>query len=218
MIIILFGMGSFVITGVDDLLVLVMFYMTFKNRFKEVLTGTLLGLIAVMIPSFIFVKFLSFFSMNDYLRTDWILSGVLGFIAFRLIRDGFSQKEKEELEDITRKTSLQVMAMCGVTYFLNGLDDFVVYSGFYLKYETFYEISLFSLGIILGLVLFAFVSAALGKKFYEFEQKFQNKIKIVLGSAVMLIAISLLFLWVVLKNTTFFYLNLKKDFFLYNYP
>lgn len=205
MIIIFFGIGSFIITGVDDLLVLVMFYMTYKNRFQEVLTGTLLGLIAVMIPSFIFVKFLSFFSMSDYLRTDWILSGVLGFIAFQLIKDGFSQQEKEELEDITRKTRLQVMLMCGGTYFFYGLDDFVLYSGFYLKYETLYEILLFSFGIILGLLLFAFVSAFLGKQFYEFEQKFQNKIKIAVGSVVMLISISLLFLWVVFeKNTTFF--------------
>lgn len=187
------GISSFVITGTDDLLVLIMFYMMYKTKFKEVVFGTLIGLIAVMIPSFIFAKLLASIDVSKYISTEVVLALVLSYIAYGLIRDGFSEIEEEALDNLDEKTSLQVIIASGVTYFLNGLDDFVVYSGFYLKYDTLKEVFLFSFGIILGLVIFALISAYAGKKFHEFEVKFQNKIKVCLGSVILFFASFVLF-------------------------
>lgn len=189
------GLSSFMITGTDDILVLILFYITYKNKFKEVLLGTLIGLIAVMIPSLIFAKLLISVDMSKYISTEIILALVLSYIAYGLIQDGLSKNENEEevIDNLDDKTSFQVIVTSGVTYFLNGLDDFIVYSGFYLKYETLYEILLFSFGIILGLVLFALISAYAGKKFANFESKFQNKIKICLGGVILLFATFVLF-------------------------
>lgn len=200
-LIVFFGLSSFAITGTDDLLVLILFYIAFKSKFKEVIVGTLLGLLAVMVPSFVFAKTIAFFNVGKYIPQEvlqWIpnnlvLSLVLGYIAYNLLKDGFSEGEDDDIEDLSEKTSAQVIMMSGVTYFLNGLDDFVVYSGFYLKYETFYEIALFSFGIILGLMVFAVIAAKAGKIFLEFERKFQDKIKIVVGGIVLFAAIGLLF-------------------------
>ena len=159
-LIVFFGLSSFAITGTDDLLVLILFYIAFKSKFKEVIFGTLLGLLAVMVPSFVFAKAIAFFEVGKYIPQEilqWIpnnlvLSLVLGYIAYNLLKDGFSENEDEDIEDLSEKTSAQVIMMSGVTYFLNGLDDFVVYSGFYLKYETFYEIALFKKSLLNNLI------------------------------------------------------------------
>ena len=39
-LIVFFGLSSFAITGTDDLLVLILFYIAFKSKFKEVIFGT----------------------------------------------------------------------------------------------------------------------------------------------------------------------------------
>lgn len=207
------GISSFVITGTDDLLVLIMFYMMYKTRFKEVVFGTLIGLIAVMIPSFIFAKLLASIDVSKYISTEVVLALVLGYIAFGLIQSGFSGSEEEAVDNLDKKTSFQVITASGVTYFLNGLDDFVVYSGFYLKYDTLKEISLFSFGIILGLVFFALISAYAGKKFLEFGDKFQNKIKVCLGGVILFFATFLLFHWRVGVNSTFFLTFFKNTYY-----
>lgn len=207
-LIVFLGISSFVITGVDDFLVLILFHMKYKNKFKAVILGTLIGLIAVMIPSFIFAKLLVSVDMSKYISTEVVLAFVLSYIAYGLIRDSFSENEEEEVDNLNEKSSLQVITVSGVTYFMNGLDDFVVYSGFYLKYEKISEILFFSLGIILGLVLFALLSAYAGKKFLEFEKKFQNKIKICLGSIILFFATFILFYWKVEETPFFFWLKL----------
>lgn len=194
MVHIFFGLSSFVITGTDDLLVLVLFFIQFQHKFKQVVIGTLLGLLCVMIPSYFFAKTLSYFEISSYIRTDWVLGAVLVYVAYGLIKDGFSQNDGEELEDLSGKTSFQVIVTSGVTYFLNGLDDFVVYSGFYLKYQTLEENILFSFGIISGVFLFAFIAQYAGNMFLVLEQKFQNKIKIMLGYFVFFVAGCILFL------------------------
>lgn len=192
-LIVFLGISSFVITGVDDFLVLILFHMKYKNKFKAVILGTLIGLIAVMIPSFIFAKLLVSFDISKYVSTEIILAIMLCYIAFGLIKDGFSESEEETVDNLNEKSYFQVVIVSAITYFMNGLDDFVVYSGFYLKYEKISEILFFSLGIILGLVLFALLSAYAGKKFLEFEKRFQNKIKVVVGSIVLFSAVFVLF-------------------------
>jgi len=193
---IFFGISSFVITGTDDLLCLILFYIAYKTKFKEVILGTLLGLVAVMIPSFLFAKVLSAFEFSNYISVDIILGLALSYIAYGLIKDGIDGNDETEIHNLSEKTSLQVVTVSGITYFMNGLDDFVVYSGFYLKYEDKYsEIFYFSLGIILGLVLFALISARAGKIFLKLEEKFQNQIKIAIGIVVLLFAIYMIFFW-----------------------
>lgn len=189
-----FGISSFTITGTDDLLVLILFFITFKDKFKEVIIGTFIGLITVMILSYFFARVLSYFDISSYIKVDIILAGVLGYIAFGLMKEGFSQDaDKEEIRDLSTKTSIQVIIFSGVTYFLNGLDDFIVYAGFYLKYETLKENFFFSIGIISGVFMFAWIAQYAGNIFLSIEEKYQNKIKVMIGSLVLFTAVFLLF-------------------------
>jgi hypothetical protein len=183
------GISSFIITGTDDLIVLIYFYMLYRSKFKWVICGTLIGLIAVMIPSLIFAKLLVGLDVSKYISTDLILSCILAYIGYGLIKESIQNKKDDFIDNLKELKSFQVMVLSGGTYFINGLDDFVVYSGFYMKYDTLYEIFLFSIGIMFGLVFFAFISYSVGKKFLEIEEKFQNDIKLLIGGLVLISAL-----------------------------
>lgn len=191
---ILLGIFSFVITGVDDFLVLLSFHLLFPNRFKEVLLGTLLGLICVMIPSFVFSGLIQQSTLYSHINVNYITSAILLWIGLNLFLDGIKQNKDISADSnlYAHKSSLQVVFIAGNTYFWNGLDDFLVYSGFFMKEQNFNNNLFFSLGILIGLALYAILTSFLGKKSLELGDKNNNKIKIGLSFAIFCIAMAFL--------------------------
>ena len=94
---------------------------------------------------------------------------------------------KLEISDIKQKSIREVIILSGTTYFLNGLDDYVIYTSFYLKGNSGI---LFSLGIIVGLLLFGVLASYFGKKIVKMNIK---RVKFVIALVIIIIAYVLIF-------------------------
>ncbi len=204
--ILLYGIYSFVITGVDDFLVLVLFHIKYPKKFKYVMYGTLLGLLAVMIPAYISAmaaeKLVNWFSstasenfptavvkyilyIKEHITPNTIIAFVLLYLAYNLLKEYFAKdEENEELIDIKGKTKREIIILSATTYFFNGLDDYVIYTSFYIKGNSSI---MFSLGIVVGLFIFGIISSYFGKKIIDMNFK---RTKLIL--AIILISISTL--------------------------
>jgi putative Ca2+/H+ antiporter (TMEM165/GDT1 family) len=183
-----YGIYSFAITGVDDFLVLVLFHIAYKNKFNAVMYGTFLGLLAVMMPAYISAMAAhNYLKIDDYINPNIIIAIVLLYLAYNLFMEYFSKDDDEtEIADIKQKTVREVIILSATTYFFNGLDDYVIYTSFYLKGNSSL---LFSIGIVLGLIAFGMLASYFGKKILDINMK---RTKLIL--AIILVSISSLIL------------------------
>jgi cadmium resistance protein CadD (predicted permease) len=186
LMILLYGIYSFVITGVDDFLVLVLFHIKYPKKFKYVMYGTLLGLLTVMIPAYISaIAAEKFLKIDDYINPNFIIAFVLLYLAYNLLKEYYTKDEKnEEILDIKQKSNQEVIILSATTYFFNGLDDYVIYTSFYIKGNSSI---MFSIGIVLGLFIFGIISSYFGQKIVDMNFK---RTKLIL--AIILISISAL--------------------------
>jgi cadmium resistance protein CadD (predicted permease) len=186
LMILLYGIYSFVITGVDDFLVLVLFHIKYPKKFKYVMYGTLLGLLTVMIPAYISaIAAEKFLKIDDYINPNFIIAFVLLYLAYNLLKEYYAKdEENEEILDIKQKSNQEVIILSATTYFFNGLDDYVIYTSFYIKGNSSI---MFSLGIVVGLFIFGVISAYFGQKIVDMNFK---RTKLIL--AIILISISAL--------------------------
>lgn len=184
--ILLYGIYSFVITGVDDFLVLVLFHIKYPKKFKYVMYGTLLGLLTVMIPAYISaIAAEKFLKIDDYINPNFIIAFVLLYLAYNLLKEYYAKdEENEEILDIKQKSNQEVIILSATTYFFNGLDDYVIYTSFYIKGNSSI---MFSIGIVLGLFIFGIISSYFGQKIVDMNFK---RTKLIL--AIILISISAL--------------------------
>lgn len=185
----LYGIYSFIITGVDDFLVLALFYITFKDKFPYVIYGTFLGLLCVMMPAYLSAFTAeNYLNVEKYINPNLVIAGVLLYLAFNLLKEYFDKNnENIEISDIKQKSIREVIILSGTTYFLNGLDDYVIYTSFYLKGNSGI---LFSLGIIVGLLLFGVLASYFGKKIVKMNIK---RVKFVIALVIIIIAYVLIF-------------------------
>lgn len=185
MISFLYGIYSFVITGVDDFLVLMTLYLLYKESFKYVTLGTFLGLISVMIPSYFSAKLLTGFSIADYIDIQIIMATTLIYLSYNLFKDVFIKDgDDDDLFEI-KNPWYNMVWISGTTYFLNGLDDYAIYTSFYLQGEDV----LFSLGVIFGVFLFASIIVLMGKYIHSYYEKNIDKIKLVIASVLVIISV-----------------------------
>jgi cadmium resistance protein CadD (predicted permease) len=186
LMILLYGIYSFVITGVDDFLVLVLFHIKYPKKFKYVMYGTLLGLLTVMIPAYISaIAAEKFLKIDDYINPNFIIAFVLLYLAYNLLKEYYAKdEENEEILDIKQKSNQEVIILSATTYFFNGLDDYVIYTSFYIKGNSSI---MFSIGIVLGLFIFGIISSYFGQKIVDMNFK---RTKLIL--AIILISISAL--------------------------
>lgn len=188
----LLGALSFAVTGIDDFLVLLSFNLLFPKQFKAILTGTLLGLIAVIVPSYYLSSFLTEIPLFRHLSTAVVASVVLGWLGYNLIKDFFSKETGEDEKTNINKSTKEIVLASGITYFLNGLDDFLIYSSFYLNSEKGVQNdTIFTIGVIAGLVLFGLITSILGYKALEYGKEKIKTIKLSMGIVMILVALVL---------------------------
>jgi len=186
------GALAFTVTGIDDFFVLLSFHLLHPKKFKAVLFGTLIGLIAVIIPSYLLSSFLNQIPFLRNISISIIASVVLAWLGYNLIKEFFSKEEDSNSEVCLEKTNKDVVLASGIAYFLNGLDDFLIYSSFYLdSHKGFQDEFLFTLGIIGGLMIFGIVTSFLGEKSLKLGEKKTKNIKLSVGIIMILIALIL---------------------------
>lgn len=195
---ILYGAASFIITGLDDLIVLILLWVLYPKKFGSTVLGTSVGLMIINFAAILFGALLLALGLIDIIPTNLVIAAVLVWVAIWLFRDVWRSENDINVDaEIIERNSVGVFFLSAKIYIINGLDDFALYSSFYTIFTEKDQIISFSIGLFLGLFFFILLvfllNLLLGERIINLEKKAHNKIKLVVASLLVLVALYLIF-------------------------
>lgn len=174
----LFWIIAFIVTWLDDFLVLVALWLMYPRKFSATVVGTLIWLIIITIPAAFLWQIISGWE----LPTQEIIALILTWICIRLIREWIKDQKDEPPSKLLNSHNITVAILAMKMYIVNWIDDFVLYTSFYSQHTDLHQIYSFTIGIFLWLFLFVITIFALDLFYWEklknLTNSAQGKIKI----------------------------------------
>jgi len=180
-----FGMYSFLITSLDDFLVLVALYTLYPKNFQSVIIGTSLGLIVVILAAFVSISLLNTF-LDIHKYSDFLICGAMLWVASEIFE---STKQQDEAEIKIEGTAVLIAIKSAFIYVQNGSDDFVTYIGFLSSYKDIFAL-FFICGIFLGLVVLTRLASLTTVWILAQKQSFQIRLKYCAALCAVMIGLS----------------------------
>lgn len=168
-----FGIYSFLITSLDDFLVLVALYTLYPKNFQSVIIGTSFGLIVVILAAFVSISLLNTF-LDIHKYSDYLICGAMLWVAYWILQSIEQNDESEKKYFIG--TSFLIAFKSATIYVQNGSDDFVTYIGFLSSYKDIFAL-FFICGIFLGLVILTRLASLTTVWILAQKQSFQIRLK-----------------------------------------
>jgi len=155
------GIMSFIISGIDDFIILFLLFYTAKNikNNLEIILGTTVALLLVILFSIISADFIS--NVIGYFSFFIIL--ISSYKIFGIIKDRNEEEKNEELNEINFLRSSFVI------YLLNAMDDIIIYSSFITQKVFLLNTNYYFIGIFIGLFITFVIAFILIQKLKEIE-------------------------------------------------
>lgn len=170
------GIASFVISGIDDLLLMSIIYFYSSKAFYSGTIGILIALIFLIIFSFmlgIFYDVILYKTFHlEYIRYIHYFIGI--YLVYLVMKFVYNIKNKTKKIDnplFSKDDLFKTAKTAGVIYVIQGLDDLIIYSGMFMKFiseDRFDLIIPYILGIIIGLLVFYVLVLIMGHKIKRF--------------------------------------------------
>lgn len=204
------GIFCFLITSLDDLFFLMIFYLKDKKDFKKTIFGTFLALSLILYMSLVLNYTLhQFIDIEKY--SNYFIAAVLVYIVFRIyisIDDEDKESQDEEKLNHSNDPLLNKASMLWIsfiTYIVNGGDDLITYTSFTTNFTIFESIK-YALGVFIGLAILVFFVI----KFVNYVKNNNKEFEIRVKKIFMFIAIVMIFYYIWwLEKVTIFSLQIK---------
>lgn len=197
LVIFIWGVINFVISWLDDFVVLIHLFRKYSTQKKYVVIGTLLALMLVLFISYFFGNILIFF-----IQEEKILFGLLPFGVglYKAIQYDEDDSEEEEIKMNLHKKIFTWFAFWEAMFIflINATDDTIFYSSYFINSGWKMNIEwIFTLWVFFG----AFVVMYIAKDLWKYIEKWYLKINAgkVAGWVLMWIGTYMILLWVISK-------------------
>jgi cadmium resistance protein CadD (predicted permease) len=185
----LLGIWGFLITSLDDFVVLCHLFIKHKKRLWSIVFGTAAGLAAVVLGSWIAPNAIKLLGVDLEKFAPFLISCAMCYVAYGIVKDNGEDTEEDPFAEV--KASLKVFYTAGSIYVANGFDDFATYVSFlagYSEVEQYFYIA----GIFIGLIILCFLAYWSKNKIDQMPEERQEKIKKSFAIVAVIIAITYL--------------------------
>lgn len=217
----LLGFWGFLITSLDDFIVLCHLFTKHKRKLWSIVLGTSAGLAVVVLGSWIAPNTIKLLGVDLEKFAPFLISAAMCYVAYGITKNDEEEPEEDPFAEV--KASLKVFTTAGWIYITNGTDDLVTYVSFlagYSEVEQYFYIA----GIFTGLIILCFLAYWSKNKIDQMPEERQEKIKKSFAIVAVIIALTYLgigvnqFLWYKRSIRSFFFVKntLQKTYFSYN--
>lgn len=161
----LIGISSFVISGLDDFIFMLLLFIFVPKHYHYGVLGIAISLTFLIVISFLTgyygeYFFYEYYNINIIKYIAIFILIYLVYLVFNFIRKDKTSYSKLNLPTKlkeSQQTKKEIMFYSGFIYFMQGLDDFIVYSGMFVQLSINKSIVgyvLYIIGIYIGLMIF----------------------------------------------------------------
>jgi cadmium resistance protein CadD (predicted permease) len=195
-LIFLAGIYGFLVTSVDDFVVLCHLFTKHNRKLWSIVLGTAAGLAVVVLGSWFIPNIFGYFGVNLEKIAPFLITLAMWYITYGIIKNEIDEEEDENggEEDpfSVMKSSFKIFLTSGSIYVANGTDDLVTYVSFLIGYNETQQL-FYIIGIFAGLIILCFMAYWSKNKIDRMPEKIQQNIKYLFAAIAVIIALG--YLW-----------------------